>query len=154
MLVASSGFDVENVPPRFLREMIFFAALGLLLNSCVLEPKEDQSDEGRIIGTWIWEYTYGGFAGLYLTPESEGYTEKWCFTEQRVRDIWRNDSLLSTTSYRLDIFISPWDGKEVPVIYLGDQYCTGYRFITDDTLLLDDSMLDMDDGFSSRYYRE
>lgn len=41
MLVAPSAFDVERVPFGFLRGMVFFAALGLLFNSCALEPEED-----------------------------------------------------------------------------------------------------------------
>lgn len=42
MMAASPRFDKEKVPLRFLRGIIIFVALGLLLSSCVMEPEEDQ----------------------------------------------------------------------------------------------------------------
>lgn len=53
----------------------------LLLFACKKKTDFPSKDLENIIGEWEWEEASGGFAGVTVTPASEGYTESLLFQQ-------------------------------------------------------------------------
>jgi hypothetical protein len=90
-----------------------FAFAALLVLAATLQAPDDAfakcSDEPpKIVGTWEWVDTYGGFAGESFTPESTGYEIQMEFRENGTVLVYQNLELLLVTSYTLSREPSGW----------------------------------------------
>lgn len=64
-----------------------------------------------LLGEWDWESATGGIAGTTRTPASEGFTMRLVIEAQGRIEVFRNDSLLVSTTYQF-----------VPAQDLGDKF--------------------------------
>ncbi|WP_143149562.1 hypothetical protein [Rhodothermus profundi] len=120
----------------------------LLVAGCNLVGPTD-TPLPALIGSWEWEVSVGGIAGIRLTPEDAGYTVQLTFHANRTFIWHRSDQPPLTGYYQLFqrnkawyIRYRPSDGRFMP-----EQRIT---FIASDTLLLNDRCADC---FSHRFHR-
>jgi hypothetical protein len=117
-------------------------------------PNTNNISLNKLMGTWRWEMSYGGFSGEdTMTPSSTGYSEKRIYSSTNEMEIFRNDTLYSTSSYF--VFID--------TIILPDTFFNIYYSnfsLTDEDLWFSgyDTVLiypkDWSDSFTSKYIRE
>ena len=107
------------------------------------------------VGKWDWIYSYGGIAGLTLTPESEGYSKSLIIKQDPLNQIldsltynlFRNDSLIKSGNIKIvkdstiyqDTIIFYYIIYED--VFDADEYAYGIRF-NHDTLVLFDLCVD------------
>ena len=99
-------------------------------------------------GDWTWVESSGGIAGWTLTPESTGETMSLRFHGGRSVEVFRNDAVEGTTTYRL---VSSDDGTtniEYAQGIFG--FATQGLSVTQDVLILSDGCCD---GFVYRFER-
>jgi hypothetical protein len=83
---------------------IMLLFLVLTIFSCEKEDiVKDGSNETKILGTWSWQNSVGGFTGnLNYTPQSTGIDRKWIFL--------KNDTVIVTengdTTFKVNYFLS------------------------------------------------
>lgn len=66
------------------------------------ESAPDTAIVRKLIGSWEWVQSYGGIAGLIITPETEGYTKTAHFRSDWTYKEERNDTTFLETTYRVD----------------------------------------------------
>lgn len=55
----------------------------------------------KLLGEWEWVESSGGIAGVTLIPETEGYTKTYHFSSDSNLSIYKNDTLISETTYQV-----------------------------------------------------
>lgn len=86
-------------------KLLIILIFSLAIISC--SKKESYSDSrslsvpDELVGTWIWEYSSGGYAGVKFTPESTGDRRKIEFYADRNYKYYLNDILKSEADFRL-----------------------------------------------------
>jgi len=103
-----------------------------------------------VIGSWSWIKSVGGIAGWELTPPPAVRIE---YSKDGVFSYYRNDTLVSTTSYTITLERARMSFLNVDVIHYGDSL----RFVPQQFLIVDDTLHLFDqcvDCYSHRYVRE
>lgn len=65
----------------------------------------------KLIGTWVWVETSGGFAGTITTPQSENREIKIQFTTKGIHNEWENGKNIYSRPYRVEK--APWPKGEL-----------------------------------------
>ena len=102
-----------------------------------------------IVGKWSWVESVGGFAGVRLTPESEGYTKTHVYTPDSTFFGFRNDSLMIMAKYSITRKLV-WDKYMADVLQVDEQIEKIIKFRGNDTLSLGDHVVD---GFGHLFVR-
>jgi len=134
-------------------KMLTLIFLGILIFSfsCGKEKTLTQPEETLLYGRWNWVESVGGFAGLRLTPETEGYSQTLVFEYPNRFKLFRNNQLKSSGQYKIRIKdslkeIHYIDGENAP--FISDQWI---RFNGADTLILIDQC---DDCYTHTFVRD
>jgi hypothetical protein len=79
----------------FRRRWIWLAVLALTLGSCAVLGSDSKEEPipGDLFGSWQWVQSEGGFGGVRMTPETEGYTQKLTFMSPRSFILYRNNDV-------------------------------------------------------------
>lgn len=125
-----------------MKNLIIIVSVGILLCSCV----EDEAS--GLYDTWEWTETSGGYAGVLMTPETEGYSQSLEISESTIKR-YKNDSLISECIYALDTAESI-RGEDCPVIIYESGLTKSY-ILEGDMLTLYDEFYD---GCQSEYTRQ
>ena len=107
-------------------------------------------DQEKILGQWVWDHSFGGIAGMEITPESTGQTRRLVFEEQHLLQ-FVNDSLRQSNEYYLALDKTIFSTDSVPVVYLDNVAVYPYYFENVNLLILNDNFVD---GFAHYYRRE
>jgi hypothetical protein len=94
-----------------------------------------------IVGEWSWVESYGGFAGLRLTPQSEGYTKRQVFGRDSSFLEYRNESLVFRGKYSISRKLV-WDSDTAYVVEIPGFHDQIIGFAGRDTLELTEHCLD------------
>ena len=108
------------------------------------------SDQEKILGQWVWDHSFGGIAGMQITPESTGQTRRLIFEEQQLLQ-FVNDSLRQSNEYYLTTDVTVFSPELVPVVYLDGVAVFTYYFEHANLLILHDNFVD---GFAHHYRKE
>jgi hypothetical protein len=74
--------------------------LLVMLGSALFPPlAAAQRDDPPVVGTWEWEISVGGIAGVTLTPATVGYTQQLEFTGDGVIRLYRDELLQFSGTY-------------------------------------------------------
>jgi len=126
---------------------------------------EIDSINDLLLGKWTWSYSYGGIAGITITPESEGYTKSLIFENDSLYKqsdsllfyLFKNDTLIKVgkTKIRADSIQYPDTTIYIYRIYediLNNQDVHIYvvDFLQDTLSLMEDCM----DCFNHYYERD
>jgi len=121
-----------------------FVALCIVLFSCSKDPKAL-----KIQGDWNWVESTGGFAGLTLTPESEGLTRSLRVDDTTFK-YFENGELKETFTYRLDTYSGNKPCNFCDFVVLG-RGLEKFYVLEEDSLQLIDQC---DDCFNHIYERK
>ena len=108
------------------------------------------SDREIILGQWEWDHSFGGIAGMQITPESTGQNRRLIFEVQQLQQ-FVNDSLRQSNEYYLALDRTIFSLDSVPVIYLDSVAVFPYYFENANLLILNDNFVD---GFAHHYRRK
>lgn len=131
-----------NMKKIFLYFALFIA--GIYGCDTGVETQED------IYGSWNWIRTTGGFAGVSLTPQSEGYTMKAVFSRGNSASFYKNDSLIWTSKFTVNKEKTIFSEEEMSVIHYESTRLPQAISIKGDTLTLSDNAYD---GFNMSYVK-
>jgi hypothetical protein len=100
----------------------------LVFLQCVgINRKSEKFDIELLISKWQWVRTSGGFGGVSIAPESEGYTKTIEFKEGGEYFEYKNDSLELLGAYS-------YIEQEAVLILRGERYMTFRISLAGDTL--------------------
>ncbi len=135
---------------KHLKYLVVVAIGVLLLISCGCGKKSVKSECFHpIIGRWFWVESFGGIAGIRITPESAGYTQIHVFQPDFTFLGYKNDTLIITAKYT--ITEKPvWGGDTAEVLQIEGQIEQIIGFKGNDTLGLGDYVVD---GFNHVFVR-
>ena len=105
----------------------------------------------NVLSDWSWLNSSGGIAGVYLTPESTGYTQRLEFWQDSTARMYRGDTLWWIDTFTVEIRKWIADNTAVPMlVYKHGHSVDQYFNISQngDTLYLYDNVVD---GFSHEY---
>lgn len=91
-------------------------------------------------GEWIWVQTYGGFAGITMTPESEGYSQKLIFKSTSSYSIVREGEVIRQGKYRFNTIEIGGSSRDV-IVFEPNSWET-FITLSKDTLFLDPNCMD------------
>jgi hypothetical protein len=117
-----------------MRSLLFVLAVVLLSCESAVEP------DSRLLDSWQWVSSSGGFAGTMETPASTGEEVMIEFTAKKFRK-YVNGSLTEELGYKVKLEESIYSTEPEEVI----NYSNGWRqsyLIKDDTLYLSDQCYD------------
>lgn len=82
---------------------IFFSFLlgGCLLSGCKKEEPINNPMHEKLLGSWEWIGSYGGYSFTTITPSSEGYTVRIEFTRDGRRKLYINNKQTSVVKYSI-----------------------------------------------------
>lgn len=149
---------MKNILIRFILAILSIA-VSLIQNSCTRNSSptqitsNDHHSDTTFIGSWNWMKSTGGFAGVTITPATEGYREKIVLMSDSTFKLYYNDTLNVSTKYYIQ--------REKPYIHSDSIYIIHYtdstRFIQQvisligyDTLKLVDQCMDCYNSLYSR----
>lgn len=108
---------------------------SVLVISC---QKENDTISGQIIGKWKWIKSVSAWTGQESNPETVGYSTALEFTGDGIVKEYRNDTLLNSTNYSLEINSSDPGGNIL-------NYGSGLRslvYLSGDSLTLNAAYVD------------
>lgn len=111
--------------------LIFLIAAG-----CGLQANTDPD----LTGEWDWVKTYGGFGGITMTPESEGYSQTLYFSKVNSWFIVREKEIIHSGNYRFTT-VSVGGEKRSAILFDNRPMEIFYR-LKSDTLFLDPNCMD------------
>ncbi|MFV8327140.1 hypothetical protein [Flavobacterium sp. ZS1P14] len=102
---------------------IFFIliAVSLLSISCS-ESSPCNDSYSNLIGTWIWESSSGGIAGVTETPASTGGHKKLVFIKEGRMISYNNNVETGNYSYEIRVGKSIYDGSNHYLIYAENEF--------------------------------
>ncbi|HKJ82313.1 MAG TPA: hypothetical protein VJ954_09835 [Ignavibacteriaceae bacterium] len=115
----------------------------VLFISC---QKDKETISDPIVGKWDWEKSVSPWTGQVSNPQTVGYSIALEFTSDGIMKVYKNDTLLTTTNYRMEI-----NASEPNSNYL--IYGSGLRslvYVSTDSLILNTAYVD---GPFSKYIR-
>lgn len=120
--------------------LIFIVSLLILLVAACSDGPEYHQD--NLTGTWLWVSSFGGIAGVTITPESEGYDRYFGFHLRYKFTISQTNGLLKEGTY--EIVKEEVNGEMADVLYLnsGSNELPMKISIVGDTLYLEDLCID------------
>lgn len=138
-----------------IKAMSYLLLFIAVLVSCCSGPVQSDydSDEDRILGEWDWLSSSGGIGGWTYTPETVGYRKIFMFSVDDTLSVWRADSLVWRSFYRLGIGPTIF-GDSLSVIFLernAEHPSYRYFWAGNDTLWLWENAVD---GFSHELKRK
>jgi len=100
----------------------------------------------KIIGSWFWLETFGGFAPTRTTPETTGYTIISVFEEDGTYKEYKNNKLYRQATFKIS-YENIWgDQKKEEILQKGSSiFKQAIYFFGKDTLLLRDTCIDCND---------
>lgn len=112
-------------------------------------------DEERIVGRWSWVESFGGIAGMHLTPASTGVEREIHFLSDGRAQLWENGERVRTTGWETGVGAADGllPGQDVvrwEVSLLGGWEEQAVAFPAPDTLRLTDPCCD---GFEWTFAR-
>ena len=66
-----------------------------MMAGCSLIP----DDRFEFTGSWLWFQSYGGFGGITMTPETDGFEEQLIFFGGRFYIIMRDKKIVQKGEY-------------------------------------------------------
>ncbi len=74
---------------------VLLMAIAFLMTACTKPEKKE------LAGTWRWTATTGGIAGVWFTPESEGFEAELVFNGSRFT-LFKDGEKVASGTYRID----------------------------------------------------
>ena len=90
---------------------VVLLVLSVLVTACSKPEKQE------LAGTWRWTRTTGGLAGVYLSPETEGFEAEFVFSGNQF-SFYKNGEKVASGTYRIDynidesFYINKGEGDE------------------------------------------
>ena len=81
--------------------IVILIVIGLMTQSCGRDPTE-VGIEDILEGNWGWIYSYGGYAGQYIYPDSVGYDKSVSFGVNSMYTEMNNDSTAVHERFRIE----------------------------------------------------
>ncbi|MEE9555029.1 MAG: hypothetical protein V3W18_12090 [candidate division Zixibacteria bacterium] len=81
--------------------IVLSVAIGLIALNCNRNPTESGIDE-VLAGNWVWVYSFGGFGGQYIYPDSVGYDKSVSFGVNSMYTEMINDSTACHGRFRIE----------------------------------------------------
>lgn len=131
--------------------MLCFSVIlfSVVFSACV---DSDIDDYERIVGTWQWYETSGGFAGVIETPETTGETRQVVFEEDGTVSFYKNGNVTLTSTYTLGKEKTIFSEEPLPVLIIDSaSFLYAYSFPFEDELELQENVYD---GFVHNYRKE
>lgn len=126
------GLTVTPTPEKIVRTLYILTHLQ--------DSAPDTVFVSKLIGSWEWIQSTGGFAGRTITPETEGYTRTVHFRSDWTYKEERNDTTILETTYRLDQ--DSVGGTIVHTLQIDNGIPSEITNLTDSTLSLDEQCID------------
>jgi hypothetical protein len=135
-----------------------FIAILIIISSCSKDIDLPNSDAEKLIGSWKWVESSGGFSGRIISPSTEGYTKNLEFLKNGIYTESRNKKWYTDLQYTFHKAHSIYSTESVYQIkYLKtpnnsyDNESQSFQFSGNDTLYLKD---ECHDCYSHIYVRE
>lgn len=124
------------------------AVTNLFFMACNRKPtKVDIYDV--VAGSWRWIYSYGGYAGQYIDPDSVGYDKSIHFGINRVYTEYVDDSVAVEEPFAIEL--TQIGGRPSYVLTIENQAIDLIiQKVNSDTLVLDENC---DDCYAHTYLR-
>ena len=135
--------------------LFIFALLSLIITSCTKDKTVNTKSyvdlPSNLFGTWNWQYSSGGYAGVSYTPETTGEVRKIEFDTDNNFKYYVNGLLKSESKFHIEKSISIY-GKDSALILITNSMSLpqSIRFGHSDTLTLSEEAFD---GFGHSYIR-
>lgn len=132
------------------KRFIIGITLLLMINPVLTSVKSDnQKMLGKLVGTWSWMETTGGFAGVHHTPSSTGNTEKLILNKDLTFQVYEDEKLKSSGHFNVELGKSLILGKEMFILKFDTNSMSNIiQFDDDGNLILGQ---DVYDGFVKKY---
>jgi hypothetical protein len=135
--------------------LFIFALLSLILTSCAKDKTVDTKSyvdvPTNLIGSWNWQYSSGGYAGVTITPETTGEVRIIKFDTDNNFRYYVNGVLKSESKFHIEKSVSIY-GNKIALILMTDTWPSrqSLQFRASDTLTLSEESFD---GFGHHYLR-
>jgi hypothetical protein len=118
-------------------DLLKYLSLVLLaiLISC---QKENKTVSGLIIGRWQWVKTITPYGGHESNPQSSGFSKSLEFMRNGNMSEYRNDSLMSISTYRIQSDPSTPGWSELT----NSTIIVSHFYVTDDSLIFNEAYVD------------
>ena len=143
---ADGGAEWIEIEGKGIRKRITFEfghsvdAIQHLIDKVRLLRANFKGENNYVYQTWDWVQSRGGIAGVTLTPASTGYTQRAIYRSDGKYELYRNDSLIQSTTY--SISQKEINGAPQSVIAYADQSIPQVLQLRSDTLELVDQCTD------------
>lgn len=128
-------------------KLVVICLITVILLGCSEKVDLSQPD---LIGKWKWIQTTGGFAGVNITPETEGFTRTLVFSEDGHYKFIKNDSVTEEGTYEIIKKKNTIAGEAFVISYSGGRLLEEIIVQQNDTLNLQQNVID---GFRNKYTR-
>jgi len=85
----------------FVLAIIIFAALGVHCGKEKTLAGPREGPPATLVGSWSWQKSVGGIAGVTLTPQSTGHTQGLVFRSYGICERYRDDTLIVAGQYSI-----------------------------------------------------
>jgi hypothetical protein len=136
-------------------QLIIFIMFSLILVSCTKDNIVDTQSyievPTNLIGTWNWQLSSGGYAGVTYTPETTGEVRRIDFDTDNNFKYYVNGVLKSESKFHIEKSLSIY-GKDSVLMLITNSLPLrqSIRFPHSDTLTLSEEAFD---GFGHQYIR-
>lgn len=128
--------------------IVLLVAIGLMTHSCGRDPTEVGISD-VLNGNWAWIYSYGGYGGHYIYPDSVGYDKTVDFGINHIYREMVDDSTTYYERFRIEIK-EVWNDPAYVVIIENYPFELIIERVDMDTLVLNEYCSDC---FSHTYIR-
>ena len=135
--------------------LFIFALLSLIISSCTKDKTVDTKSyvdvPTNLIGTWNWQHSSGGYAGVTITPETTGEVRIIKFDTDNNFKYYVNGVLKTESKFHIEKSVSIY-GNEIALILITNTLPSrqSLQFSASDTLTLSEEVFD---GFGHQYIR-
>ena len=137
---------------RYLKNSYFaFVLFTFLLMAFKEDNVVKSQDLDKLIGTWVWKESSGGFTGQLTTPSTAGYIKTIKFKKNGIYKIYKNGKLNGKMRFTLAHGTSIYKKGKVSIIKYkdiryfvntNDLITESYEFGGEDTLIISEECYD------------